>query len=779
MASLPKLRLVLVALSALFLGAFIWFAGPYFAFASYQPLQPIISRVIAIALLTIGWVVGAAIKHRRTTRATRRLMAAVVEQEHAIPSRADADVERQRERFKDAVAELEQKKTPGHGLYDIPWYVVIGAPGAGKTTALVNSGLRFPAKQRTGHAAVPGIGGTRDCDWWFTDDAVLLDTAGRYTTQDSDSSVDQAGWAGFLDLLCKYRTRRPLNGVLLTISAEDLMVHGLTELERHATAMRRRLQELNTKLEIRLPVYLLVTKCDLVAGFAEYFDDLTQDDRAQVWGATFAYDPGGSSDGSRGLPEELDALVSRLNARVIGRIEQERDPRRRPAIFAFPQQMAALRDTVTMFVGEVFGSTRFEGQVMLRGVYFTSGTQEGTPIDRLLGAVRRRFGIDPHAPDREGRGKAFFIERLLKDVVFAESGIAGVRPRLEFQTAAWQLGVYVCLGLVAIGGVTGLTVSYLRNRDYIADVHGAVTQLAATPTTVADARWAPEVVLPRLDAVRALSDSANRYEAAPWLMRWGLYQGSSLGRAARDAYVRELDGSLLPYVHAQIERRLNDGQTSELLLYEYLKTYVMLGQPEHLDKAQLEILARDEWRRGVPETSDRLDRHFGSYLTLEAAPRAMPLDDAVLASARSSIESVSLPGIMYSRLRLAYAEDEDRAVRLDRAAGPGVEEVFRRKSGKSLSESVNALFTADVFREVSSQATAELVASYSTEDWVWGDHSGVPRPDQASLAAALLDLYEQSYIETWNTIVTDLALVPANTQSEVEAVFARGECQQV
>ena len=115
----------------------------------------------------------------------------------------------------------------GHSLYDLPWYVIIGAPGSGKTTALLNSGLKFPLEQRVGKGALRGVGGTRNCDWWFTDEAVFLDTAGRYTTQDSDATVRQRG-RGRSSSRCsrKYRKRRPINGVILTISAQDLMVQG-------------------------------------------------------------------------------------------------------------------------------------------------------------------------------------------------------------------------------------------------------------------------------------------------------------------------------------------------------------------------------------------------------------------------------------------------------------------------------------------------------------------------------------------------------------------------
>lgn len=85
-------------------------------------------------------------------------------------------------------------------LYQLPWYVIIGAPGAGKTTALVNSGLHFPLADRFGNQ-LRGVGGTRNCDWWFTNDAVLLDTAGRYTTQESQREEDAGEWQSFVALL--------------------------------------------------------------------------------------------------------------------------------------------------------------------------------------------------------------------------------------------------------------------------------------------------------------------------------------------------------------------------------------------------------------------------------------------------------------------------------------------------------------------------------------------------------------------------------------------------
>ena len=129
------------------------------------------------------------------------------------------------EKMRDALATLRQAKgTKADYLYDLPWYILIGPPGSGKTTALVNSGLKFPlARGGQSPAFVEGVGGTRYCDWWFTEEAVLIDTAGRYTTQDFDAKGDRKSWLAFLDLLKRNRPKQPINGVLVAISLEDLL----------------------------------------------------------------------------------------------------------------------------------------------------------------------------------------------------------------------------------------------------------------------------------------------------------------------------------------------------------------------------------------------------------------------------------------------------------------------------------------------------------------------------------------------------------------------------
>src|SRR5512138_2075470 len=317
MLAVLKSRTVLALIGLVLLALLIWFIGPYFAFADVKPLESVIARLVAILILVVIWAATVTLKQLRSARANTQLANEVVEQASSKDGESagsTGDAAQLRKRFEEAIDALRKSKRKGAAnLYELPWYVIIGPPGAGKTTVLVNSGLNFPLAQKFGKDALRGVGGTRNCDWWFTDKAILLDTAGRYTTQDSNTRADAAGWIAFLQLLRKFRGRQPINGVIVAMSATDLLAASEQERERHVVAIRERLAEIGRTLGIDVPVYFLVTKADLVAGFSEFFDDLGQDARAQVWGVTFPIEATEAGRAPEAFEQEFGRLIERVH----------------------------------------------------------------------------------------------------------------------------------------------------------------------------------------------------------------------------------------------------------------------------------------------------------------------------------------------------------------------------------------------------------------------------------------------------------------------------------
>ena len=758
-------RSFVLLIGLLFIFVVIWYGGPLVTIAGYTPLESESTRLIAIAVIVGCWLIVRLFKRLRAFRASDRLLTAVVAQPQPEKARPPAEVAKLRERFEEAVSALKQQRRTGQSLYDLPWYVIIGAPGSGKTTALLNSGLKFPLEQRVGKGALRGVGGTRNCDWWFTDEAVFLDTAGRYTTQDSDAGSDSVGWSEFLALLRKYRVRRPLNGVIVTVSVQDLLALDRVAREAHVEAARNRLAELNRELGIQLPVYVMLTKCDLVDGFAEYFEDLSVEGRAQVWGVTFPYEQTLANESANVFPAEFDALMTRLNERVFDRLEDVRDIRRRTKIFAFPQQMATLRDAFTQWVTDVFDAREFAGQVLLRGVYFTSGTQEGTPIDRLLGSIGRTFRATDAVMTPRGPGKAYFVEHLLKQVMIGESGLAGVNRRLELRNASLLLGAYAATGLIAALGVAALSVSYSRNREFLQQIGtdiAALEQIAAvTPVAPLDA------IVARLDGIRGVVDEAERYRATTSVLaRWGLYEGRAIGNAARDAYVRELDSVLLPRFAGDIRSRMIQYASDPLKLFTYFKGYLMLGQPEHLNKPYLQELADIEWKHGggaAAAAGPALAEHFSALLENAPTLRPLPMEARLVSQVRSSLPRTLLPRLLYDAIKRGGVDEAGQGLRIDQVVGLDVEKIFKRKSGVPLSTPIPVLFTRAKFKEVTGKGRADVVTQLTKDAWIWGGNAAGSLSNAGAVFSEVSALYETDYIRAWDGLLDDLQFVSFTT----------------
>lgn len=755
----------LLALSIL-----IWFVGPQIAIAGQVPLKTEVARLLAILLICVLWGLNNLRIQMRVNKANSELAGDFMQQPSQLASttslQSEEEVAALRERFDEALQIL--RKTPGNkgsaGIYDLPWYIIIGPPGSGKTTALINSGLKFPLAERFGKEALRGVGGTRNCDWWFTDDAVLLDTAGRYTTQDSHVEIDSAAWEGFLQLLKKHRSRKPINGALIAISLSDLLTQTEAEQAQQIHAIKQRLQELEKHLGIRFPVYVLLTKCDLIAGFMEFFDDLGQAERGQVWGFTFPFDEAGESNSSvKLLAGEFDALISRLNERVLWRMQQERDPQRRAKMYSFPHQMASLRELLNSFLSQIFSATRYDEPMDLRGVYFTSGTQEGSPIDRVMAALSRTFGLGPQTiRPQGGQGRSYFVTRMLKDVVFEESDLVGANRRMEGRLRWLQRAAYGgAVGLTALAILAWMT-SFTRNEVHIYQFKDSLAQYQEIKARQGGRVDSFDQLLQRLNGAKALTEVYDPFKGdVPLLMGMGLYQGNKLTTAAEGLYRQELIDSLLPSITLRLEQHLASGKGGPDFQYEALKTYLMLGNEERRDPELIKLWMDLDWQNMYPDNPEiqgQFQNHLASMLEMGFSSTA--LNPELIQDTRLSLKSIPLSDLLYGRMKRDYIAVDEQPFRVIDATGPLGRNVFQRRSGVELDQGLTSLFTYEGYHDYFKLQVKEVAALSSEENWVLDpDKSELTDPEIKQLQIGLLDLYFADYIRSWDQLLRDITLV--------------------
>jgi type VI secretion system protein ImpL len=754
---LKKKWVIFTFIGVFALSLLVWFAGPFLIVS----LGDSVNRWLTILPLWLIWLTIVLFLYFRERKKSKEMAEEIV-------SVADEEIASLKNNFKYALKTLRQasgkKRYGDQYLYELPWYVIIGPPGSGKTTILKNSKLNFPLADEFGPDAIRGVGGTRDCDWWFTDEAILLDTAGRYTTQDSDESVDKETWQGFLGLLKKYRKRRPINGILIVLSITDIMAPD--DSTNHIRAIRKRITELDKQLKVRFPIYVLFTKCDLMAGFMEFFERLTPSERGQVWGMTF---PPEQENVVKQFPEEFDQLMTKLNTQLLQRVAEERNLQRRVLVYNFPAQIISIKKGLNEFLQGLFRPTRFQSAPFLRGVYFSSGTQEGSPIDRIMSASVQSFGLESQVlAEHHGKGRSYFVNRLFKKVIFPESDIVGLDFRFEKQRLWLQRAAIVGVSAIIMLGAYAWWVSYDNNRRDINSIAKDVKQYCAERENSCKGKHEKlaEVdfkgILPALDSLRHADKVYPEEDNIPISMRLGLYQGYQLKPSAHDAYERVLNGVFMRHVSVHIYNQLAKLDQNEDLLYQNLKVYLMLTEKHinKLDSELLELWMNYEWENSNNITKDeqiRLASHLKTSLDNVIPIKQNEIADTKLVEKAQTILQKNDRALqIYWQIKQLAKENKLPSFKLNKEVGASVSEVFYKNYND-----IPGLFTYEGYCGFFKKEVKRAVKNRLEENWVLGlkQQNLLNKTQTKKLTRDVEELYFDEYIKQWKALVYGMKII--------------------
>jgi type VI secretion system protein ImpL len=346
-------------------------------------------------------------------------------------------------------------------------------PGGRQEHAILNSGLQFPFEDNRGNV-VQGIGGTRNCDWYFTTNGIVLDTAGRYSV----SVEDRLEWLTFLGLLKKNRPRAPINGVIIAASLAELSGSKPEFAIELAKNLRQRVQEITERLEVFAPVYVLFTKADLIAGFSEFFRNLDPGERESV-GRHAAVRRTSGEDVLAAFDSHFDELAEGSR--------NEPDPHGDaawPRGLAGPAVAAAgvrrHQAGAAHLHRHLFEDNPYQFKPVFRGFYFPARCRKGarciTPPS--ASAASSTWSAAPNVDEARPGIPAFFLKDLFRKVIFADKELVRSIPArtrtacaMACSWARWALAL--ALGLW----------TYTTNAQLVANATRTWTRLCACRRT--------------------------------------------------------------------------------------------------------------------------------------------------------------------------------------------------------------------------------------------------------------------------------------------------------
>ena len=369
--NISKMPWVLALFVTLLLILLVWLLGPIVAIAGHIPLESVVARLVATVMLMSGWGLFVALSSSRQRKKALADPDKAVEYEQKALTRTKfrEELDYIKDRLKAAIKTVTTSNFYGsesRSRCALPWYLLLGTANCGKTSMLLNSGLKFPLNEQADRHLFT-LKATERCEFLYGNEAVFIDTLGGYTTAQPDTPTHRI-WTALLRRLFSARPSRPLNGIIVCVSMRDLFDTDQARREHLARTIRARLDEILQALCNYMPVYLVFTKCDAVPGFAQFFASLSRSEREQIFGCPAK--AGTMEPGTVRL--ELKDLMQTVNAQIIPKIHQERDFPSRGEMFRFPQELAALGPRMEDFIAEAFGPSRYHKPVMFRGFFFTS-----------------------------------------------------------------------------------------------------------------------------------------------------------------------------------------------------------------------------------------------------------------------------------------------------------------------------------------------------------------------------------------------------------------------
>ncbi|MBU5613048.1 type VI secretion system protein ImpL [Geomonas sp. Red51] len=431
------------------------------------------------------------------------------------PARPDRILELQRN-FRAAIGTLKSShlKQEGDPLHVLPWYLVLGATGSGKTSAVRAARLLSPFSETAADEA------TANCSWHFYDQGIVIDTAGRYALP-VDSSSDRDEWFTFLSLLKKYRRTELVNGVIITVAADTLAAGDAGELEEQGRQLRSRLEDMIRYLGVTFPVYLLITKCDLVGGMSEFCRQLPAQSLDQPMGLL-----------NKDLDGDVTRVLDRFSRAVDGRLRTLRlllMHRASPAaatgsLLLFPDRLRALRGGLELFMPVAFGPNHYQETPLLRGIYLCSAL----PVRNSR----------PHGEQQAVTSHAPFLHDFFEKVLLRDRGLWSPSARsLKWRNlsgrlaiASWLLvGISLCAMLT---GAFGKSIAVLR-------------QASAAAAGAPQLRGEIDADLAALETMRRAVVEVERKNRNWWVPRFGLRRSDEVEQALKARYCLQYRRHLL------------------------------------------------------------------------------------------------------------------------------------------------------------------------------------------------------------------------------------------
>nr|WP_244175640.1 type VI secretion system membrane subunit TssM [Xenorhabdus vietnamensis] len=784
------MTLILALIPCLLLIA-IWWWGPEWKLRNDYPLESLAARWLATAIIIMMVLFWIGMKAWRRLRTLEKLNLDV---ELKVVDPVRVDIEHQDRYLDHWKSQLQRHLDTYNYLYERPWYMVIGSQKSGKTS-LIKEGYKLSEIAAPEYLRQDGeLPLMLRC--WLGEKAVIIDPKGQLIDQpiplNSDKpQINSRLWESLLNWLTENRQRQPLNGIILTVDTLRLLTDNREQRERYVREIHQRLQDIRLTFHSQLPLYLVMTKIDLLHGFEAMYQSLDRKLRDQILGVTFSLNNRDEKAWHSELEQFWKQWMNNLNTAMPDMMLNNVDANQRSALFSFTRQVQGLYSYIVQMLEDILYNDEHQRST-LRGVYLTSAHQVGQMDDLFTQSASAQYHLGSQAFPTWPAGDTlpYFTQSLFENVLLAEPNLAA-ENRIWLSRNRRQLYTFSTVSALVIVAMWGGW-HYFYQKNYRAgeEVLAQVKNFLSVPPPKGDDHYG-NLQLPLMNPIRDATLAYGNYrEHKSFLTDMALYQGDQVGPYVANTYLKLLEQRFLPSLMLGLLDDLNQAPAGSEEKLEILRVMRMMEDQSKRNNGLVAQYMRERWSKeflGQRDVQDALLTHLDYALdrTDWKEKRDKGEQDAIdrfapfvkpIHQAQQELKTLSVKQRVYQNLRIKAQDALAAPINLRDQIGPSFDSVFVASNEKRLV--VPQFLTRNGLMDYFVQQGEQLVELTAMDSWVLNieqsnkekyneagasqnndknkSHDDYSQADQDMIKDEITELYQAEYTATWRAAMNNL-----------------------
>lgn len=739
----------------------IWLIGPHLKWGMTYPLAQPEKRMYIILSLFLVWLL--------------KLLIVDLDSSNGSESKESQSHKKRKDlqsRFQGAVQFLKKTTISRHdkafNLSHLPWYLLIGPTGSGKTALLAYSNVHFILQKQFQPQDLLDIAASENCDWWVTRDACIVDVPGKYLSSaeagiqpSRRSNIYSQLWQFFLQLIKKQRGKTGLSGIIIALPLPEILESFAAK--SYQASLRdifQRIHEMRKIFPHNIPCQIILTKCDLLPGFTEFFSESSSEEIAQAWGITFS-SPQQGEKAVELFVKKFNALIKKLNEQLIWRLHQERNPMARPYIKDFPLQLEHVKECLADFIKKLAAA---QLGLSIQGVYLTSAMQpKPEPDDEILEQssdnTSRAVQIfkEPALASR-----AYFIKQFFTHGV----GHTYAEHAPVTRTTPWKYRIAYALSASFI-----IFSTFMLGKDFnqgINQAYAIENNLSDFQLRIAHIQDPDEHLKQAIHFLNTLQQSINKNMLKFDLSHLLSFYTYKFQQKTSEVYQEGIRTILIPEMKNYFEYYLqNPVNKNADDIYAVLKAYIEMGDASHFDakyitSTMIKILPK------TLQENDRSDLIAHMTAALNESWNPVIYNAKIIEETRKFL--FSLPSLKLSYVILKNIDKNNTETDINIGSTSSKSPFF---SSQQTITRIPVMFTAKAFSSIVTQDAATAAQEATSGNWILGNELEQSR--DSSLAAPLIEqlrtAYVNNYVEAWENLLSNIRLSKSDSLAQTDNII--------